>query len=318
MPRTRIFFTTDVHGSERCFIKFLNAGQFYKANCIILGGDITFKTIVPLVKKKDGKVYLKFLGENFVLTSENDLAVMEKRIRSIGFYPHQMSEEEFNEFASDKRKQEELFETLVVEMIKRWLSIAENKLKDKNVKCFISPGNDDSRIVDEYLKNSKYIIYPEEQVVRLDEHHEMITLGVSNITPLHCIRDMEEKDIEEKIDKLVSQVSDLKNCIFNIHVPPYGTPLDLAPKLDENLKPIALPTGGVDMINVGSTSVRKAIEKYQPLLGLHGHIHESRGIFKIGRTLCVNPGSEYTEGILKGFLADITENGIRDYLITTG
>ncbi|MGB9727595.1 MAG: metallophosphoesterase family protein [Nitrososphaeria archaeon] len=283
-----------------------------------MGGDITFKTIVPLVKKKDGKVYLKFLGENFVLNSENEVAVMEKRIRSIGFYPHLMSEEEFNEFSSDKKRQEELFETLVVEMIKRWLSIAESKLKDKNVKCYISPGNDDSRIVDEYLKSSKYIIYPEEQVVRIDEFHEMITLGVSNITPWHCIRDMEEEVIEQKIEKLVSQVKDLKNCIFNIHVPPYGTPLDLAPKLDENLKPVALPTGGVDMVNVGSISVRKAIEKYQPLLGLHGHIHESRGIFKIGRTLCVNPGSEYTEGILKGFLADITENGIRDYLITTG
>jgi len=318
MPRTRIFFTTDVHGSERCFIKFLNAGQFYKADCIILGGDITFKAIVPLVRKGDGKVYVRFLGENYILGSENEVKLMEKRIRSIGFYPHQMSEEEYNEYLSNKSMQDELFERLVVEMIKRWVNLAEEKLRDKNVKCFISPGNDDSRIVDEYLKSSKYIIYPEEQVVKVDSYHEMITLGVSNITPWHCIRDVEENVIEEKIEKLVSQVGDIKNCIFNIHVPPYGTPLDLAPKLDENLKPIALPTGGVEMVNVGSTSVRKAIERYQPLLGLHGHIHESRGIFKIGRTLCVNPGSEYTEGILKGFLADITENGIRDYLITTG
>jgi len=318
MPRTRIFFTTDVHGSERCFVKFLNAGKFYKANCIILGGDITFKAIVPLVKKSDGNVYVKFLGENYTLNSESEIALMEKKIRSIGFCPYQMSEESFAEFLSDKRKQDELFETLVVDMIKRWVSIAESKLKDGHVKCFISPGNDDSLVVDEYLKSSKYIIYPEDSVVRLDDHHEMITLGVSNITPWRCIRDMEEDAIEKKIEKLVSQTNDLKNCIFNIHVPPYGTPLDQAPKLDQDLKPVALPTGGVEMINVGSISVRKAIEKHQPLLGLHGHIHESRGIFKIGRTLCINPGSEYTEGILKGFLADITEGGIRDYLITTG
>jgi len=240
MPRTRIFFTTDVHGSERCFIKFLNAGQFYKADCIILGGDITFKAIVPLVRKGDGKVYARFLGENYVLSSENEVKLMEKRVRSIGFYPYQMSEEEYREYLSNKRMQDELFERLVVEMIKRWVSLAEEKLRDKNFKCFISPGNDDSRLVDEYLKSSKYIIYPEEQVVKVDSYHEMITLGVSNITPWHCIRDVEENVIEEKIEKLVSQVSDIKNCIFNIHVPPYGTPLDLAPKLDENLKPSPL------------------------------------------------------------------------------
>ncbi|MBS7616336.1 metallophosphoesterase [Candidatus Bathyarchaeota archaeon] len=317
MPRTRLFFISDVHGSERCFIKFLNAGTFYKANCIILGGDLTFKAIVPVVKKSD-KYYATFLGEKYILNNDAEVNALEKRIRSIGFYPYRLSEEQMQELSANPRKQDELFLQLVLEMIKKWVTIAEDKLKGTNVKCFISPGNDDDPKIDEYLKASKRIIYPEEQVVQVDDHHEMITLGVANITPWHCFRDVSEEVIYEKLEKLASQVRNMETCIFNLHAPPYGTPLDLAPKLDENLKPVPSPTGGVEMVNVGSTSVRKIIEKYQPMLSLHGHIHESRGSIRIGRTLCVNPGSEYTEGILKGFLADITEKGIKDYIFTTG
>ena len=47
------------------------------------------------------------------------------------------------------------------------------------------------------------------------------------------------------------------------------------------------------MIHAGSTAVRASIEKHQPLVGLHGHIHESKGFVTLGRTLCLNPGSEY-------------------------
>jgi Icc-related predicted phosphoesterase len=298
-------------------MKFLNAGTFYKANCIILGGDLTFKAIVPIVKKSE-KFYATFLGERHILSAEEEVKVLEKRIRSVGFYPYRLNEDQMNEFMANPNKQNELFLELVVEMIKRWVALAENKLKGTGIKCFISPGNDDDPEIDKYLKSSNYIICPEEKVVQIDEHHEMVTLGVSNITPWHCFRDVEEDVIEKKLETLVSQVKNMENCIFNLHVPPYGTPLDLAPKLDENLKPIPSPTGGVEMVNVGSTSVRKIVEKYQPMLSLHGHIHESRGAIRIGRTLCVNPGSEYTEGILKGFLADITEKGLKDYLFTTG
>lgn len=317
MPRTRLFFISDVHGSERCFMKFLNAGTFYKAHCIILGGDLTFKAIVPIVKKSE-KFYATFLGEKYILSAEEEVKLLEKRIRSVGFYPYRLSENQMDEFMANPNKQNELFLEMVVEMIKRWIALAEDKLKGTGIRCFISPGNDDDPEIDKYLKSSDYIICPEEKIVQLDENHEMVTLGVSNITPWHCFRDVEENVIEEKLETLVSQVKNMENCIFNLHVPPYGTPLDLAPKLDENLKPIPSPTGGVEMVNVGSTSVRKIIEKYQPMLSLHGHIHESRGAIRIGRTLCVNPGSEYTEGILKGFLADITEKGLRDYLFTTG
>ncbi len=67
------------------------------------------------------------------------------------------------------------------------------------------------------------------------------------------------------------------------------------------------------MIPVGSKAIRVAIEKYQPLLGLHGHIHESKASQYLGRTLLLNPGSEYTEGILRGFFIEYDSEGIKNY-----
>ncbi|MEM2517675.1 MAG: phosphoesterase, partial [Candidatus Bathyarchaeia archaeon] len=104
-----------------------------------------------------------------------------------------------------------------------------------------------------------------------------------------------------------------KNSIFNLHCPPINTLLDIAPKLDKDLKVSLRET-----IAAGSAAVRKAIEKYQPLLGLHGHIHESRGIEKIGRTLCINPGSEYTEGILRAIVVDLGKDNIKNNFFISG
>jgi Icc-related predicted phosphoesterase len=116
---------------------------------------------------------------------------------------------------------------------------------------------------------------------------------------------------------MVSKVHDMRNCIFNLHVPPYDCGLDTCPKLDENLKPVYAGSE-IMTISSGSKAVRNAIEKHQPVLGLHGHIHESRGFVKIGRTLCLNPGSEYTEGMLRGVVVDLDEKGVKNYLLTVG
>ena len=52
--------------------------------------------------------------------------------------------------------------------------------------------------------------------------------------------------------------------------------------------------------------------------GIHGHIHESRGTFKLGKTLCINPGSEYTEGILRGSLIELRGGKVRSQQLTAG
>lgn len=200
-------------------MKFLNAGTFYKANCIILGGDLTFKAIVPIVKKSE-KFYATFLGEKYILSAEEEVKLLEKRIRSVGFHPYRLNEDQMDEFIANPNKQNELFLELVVEMIKRWIALAEDKLKGTGIRCFISPGNDDDPEIDKYLKSSDYIICPEEKIVQLDENHEMVTLGVSNIIPWHCFRDVEEKLSRKNLKPLSPKLKIWKTA-YSIYMFPH-------------------------------------------------------------------------------------------------
>jgi len=317
MALTRIFFTTDIHGSDVCFKKFINAGKFYNANVIILGGDITGKMIVPIVKQSDGLYRSKFLGTEKTMKTEDELAAYMKTVSTSGYYPHTAEQAEVDELKNDKKKLDTLFLQLMIKRLQEWIQIAEERLEGTGIKCFINPGNDDAHIIDEHLKGTETIFNPEGKVVYVDQHHEMLSTGYANITPWHCPRDVSEEDLEERIETIASQVKDMKNCIFCLHCPPFDTPLDLGPELDQDLRP-KLGMGGLKQVPVGSKAVRHALEKYQPLLGLHGHIHESRAAVKIGRTLCLNPGSEYGEGILKGALIELTEKGVKNYQFTSG
>ncbi len=242
---------------------------------------------------------------------------LEQKIRDAGFYPYRTNLQEIKKLKEDEKMLNELFSRLMVESVEKWIIFAENKLQKLKVKCFIMPGNDDQFIIDSILNNSKIIINPESKVIKIDDEHEMISTGYANITPWRCPRDIEEEELAKKINNMVSQVENMKNCIFNFHCPPYGTTLDLAPKLDETLKPI-VSGGSFIMEHVGSKSIRKAIEEYQPLLGLHGHIHESRGVDNIGRTICLNPGGEYTEGILRGIIVVLNKEKIKSYYPVSG
>ena len=298
MALTRIFFTSDVHGSEVCFMKFLNAAKFYQAQILILGGDVTGKMIVPIVQQPDGTYAAEFLGNNQVLKSKEEREGLEKNIRNSGFYPYLTEPAEMDKLTNDKKLQDQLFSRVMADGVKRWVGIAEQRLKGTNIKCYISPGNDDRFDIDGVLKGSSAILYPEDQVVSIDDHHEMITTAWTNPTPWNSPRETSEEDLAKRIGEMTSKVKNMETCIFNLHCPPYDTPLDSAPELDETLKPKVKGGGGISMVHVGSKSVKAAIEKHQPLLGIHGHIHESRGFVKIGRTLCINPGSEYGEGIL--------------------
>lgn len=318
MAKMRIYFTTDIHGSEVCFKKFLNASTFYKADILILGGDITGKAIVPIIEKADGVFHCKFLGESIVVDKGRTLEELAHRVKSIGFYPYITSSSEAEELFNNKQKMDKLFEELTVQALRKWLDIAEERLRGTKIRCFVSPGNDDSQIVDSVLKESTCIINPNEKIVVIDDDIEMVSLGNSNITPWKCPRDVTEEELLAKIDKMTSKLRNPEKAIFNIHVPPYGSGIDLAPELDENLRPKLEPGGRVKMVPVGSKAVLDAITKYQPLLGLHGHIHESKGFVKIGRTLCLNPGSEYQEGILRGALIQLSDGKIKDFMFVAG
>ncbi len=318
MSRTRIFYTSDIHGSERVFFKLLNSVKIYKAKVVIVGGDLSGKRLIPIIDKGNGVYISNFLGEQLELTTKSSLEQLIDRIRAVGYYPYITSKGTLEEINNDETKLNQVFESLIAETLRRWVQAAEEKLRDTGVKMFIMPGNDDPYIIDEVLAESDFVINPDSRIVHIDDLHEMLSLGVSNMTPWRCIRDLEDEEIMQRLEKLAGDIEDINSTIFNIHVPPYGTNIDLAPKLDDSLKPVLTPGGGYEMINVGSIAVRRAIEEYQPLMGLHGHVHESRGVAKIGRTLCFNPGSEYTEGVLRGGLLEINKDKIRDYLLIQG
>ncbi len=316
MSRTRIFFVTDVHGSDRCFRKFVNAGKFYTANVLILGGDITGKIVVPIVKQPDGRFKCDYGGKETVLKSQSEVDDAVKNIRDSGYYAYLTEPKEIEELSAKPQLLHQLFIKLMRESLQNWLKLAEERLKGTGIKCYISPGNDDFFEIDEILNSSSYVVNPEEKVVDIGDH-EMITLGYTNHTPWNSPREVDERVLQEKIEKMVGQTKDTKKAVFNLHVPPIDTLIDQAPKLNGNFKPV-VSGGTLVMISAGSSAVRSGIEKYQPLVGMHGHIHESRGTVKIGRTMCFNPGSEYNSGILRGLLCDLERDSIRSYMLTSG
>ena len=313
---TKIFFATDLHGSEKCFLKFVNAGKFYKTNTLIMGGDITGKMIIPIVKEPNGKYHATFLGSKYSFKSEDELHDLEKVIRFTGYYPYLTNPEQMSQIQDDEEKVHSIFTELMLDNVKRWIQIAEERLKGSGINLYITGGNDDISGIEEIISSSSYVVDPEDKVVQVGEY-QMMSTGWSNPTPWKTPRECTEDQLWSKLEKMASEVTDMRKCIFNLHVPPIDSGIDTCPKLDKDLKPIIVG-GEIVMMGGGSTSVRKAIETYQPLLGLHGHIHESKGFIKIGNTLCINPGSEYSEGILRGALIELDGSSIKNFLLTQG
>ncbi len=242
---------------------------------------------------------------------------MEKKIANIGYYPYRCDPEEAAALAADHERRASLFLRLIMERAQRWAALARERLQPLGIPCLINAGNDDPLEIDPILRDNGYVEFLEGRVVELPDGTEVASCGYANRTPWHCPRDTEEDDLERRLQDVASQVRDPERAIFNFHCPPYGTGIDQGPKLDEEMR-MQTGAGGVEMQPVGSTSCRAVIERFQPLLGLHGHLHESRGTFRIGRTLCINPGSEYSEGILRGALIDIDRGKLKSHVLTTG
>jgi hypothetical protein len=273
--------------------------------------------LIPIVSKPEGIWSTEFLGTKYSLKSQSEVEDIEKKIRSTGYYPYRITEDRMTELRSDPAEVDSAFTEVMTDTLKRWTQMAAERLKGSDVKVYMTGGNDDRPEIEDVLKSSDFIIDPEGEVVSIDGSHEMLSSGWSNPTPWKTPRECSEEELASKLESMIAKVQDMKNCILNLHVPPYDSGLDTCPKLDESLKPVYAGSE-VIMMPAGSKSVRDAIEKYQPLLGLHGHIHESRGFIRIGRTLCLNPGSEYTEGMLRGVVVDLDEKGVSNYLLTVG
>jgi len=310
-----IFFATDIHGSDICWSKFLNAGKFYGADVLILGGDMTGKAVVPFVHLGGKNYRVTLLEQVFETTNDEELQDMTRRVRSRGYYPYLTNADEIAELEKSPDKVHRIFFDEVLKVVRQWMELADKKLDGTDMKIYCCPGNDDMGEVDEVVRASRSVILAEGQVIPLDGVHEMIASGWSNRTPWDTHREEDEDQLKVRYEAMISRLKDPRNAVFNIHVPPHKSNLDEAPELDKDLRPVL---AGNVLKPVGSTALRKAIEDTQPLLGLHGHIHEGRGTSRIGRTLCINPGSMYEQGTLLGALVKLSRNKIENYVLTTG
>lgn len=316
----RIFFATDIHASDIVFRRFISAASFYQADTLIMGGDVTGKTIVPLVQEPDGKYRFNFQGQEFGNITLDELTKYETRIMNAGLYPHRLSSSEYGDLRNDPSKVTELFDQLMIERLRSWARIAEDYLTPLNVRCYWTGGNDDKQDVLDSVASTEHFMNVDGKVVTLESGHEMLNLGWSNATPWKTPRECSEEELAAKLENLIRQVSQVANCIFNVHVPPYDSTLDIAPKLDTSVDPPKpfVEGGQQILIPVGSTAVRKEIEMKQPLLMLCGHIHETKNSSMIKRTTCIDPGSEYQAGILRGVIVNLLKDKVLSFQITSG
>ncbi|QQG48885.1 MAG: metallophosphoesterase [archaeon] len=314
MPR--LFFITDVHASDRCFRKFLNAAKAYKADVLILGGDITGKVMIPIVEQAKGTYALSLFGKQTTIRRER-LAETRKSLLDAGQYSFVTTPAELQEVTADKSKEDAVFNQAMLSLLDSWLALVEERLKGTDVQCYISPGNDDRLELDARLRDSGHVVNPEGRIVEIGSDNEMITVGFANPTPWKSPRELPEDQLAKVIEGLALRARRPESAIYNLHVPPIGTELDKAPAVSKDLSYVKEGLG-FKFIHAGSTAVREAIEKHAPLLGLHGHIHESKGFVKLGRTLCLNPGSEYADGILRGAIVNLQDGKVKDFLLTSG
>ncbi len=312
----RLFFATDLHGSDVCFRKFLRAASFYEADVLILGGDICGKYIVPYWREADG--WRVQAGRDRARTglSDEELAEAVKQVRDQAGYPHEIAPDQLADL--DDARLQELFDQLSFESIARWVALAEERLAGTGVRCLISPGNDDPPIIDKLLDSSELVENPEGRYVELGDGWGMVTCGIANRTPWASPREMDDEALLDVLNEVADRAGDPGRTVFNFHVPPHGTSLDVAPLLDDDLKPV-VKGGEIQTTHVGSTAVRRVIEERKPLLGLHGHVHESRATARLHKSLCINPGSEYSRGSLMGAVVELGgRKRVRSYQLTHG
>lgn len=311
----KLYYATDVHGSEICWKKFISAAKFYEVDTLILGGDMTGKAIIPIIDQGNGKYKVTLLEQETILEGPEEVDKMAKTIQNRGYYPYVTNPDEVAYISSTPGRSDEIFLEQSLKTVERWMDYADQKLEGTGIRCYVCPGNDDVFEIDAVIAASKIVKLAEGRVVQLDDHHEMASTGWSNPTPWHTHREESDEALLQRIEAVISQVRDTSNAVFNLHAPPYGSGLDEAPELTSDLRPTY---AGRALISVGSRAVLQVIEKYQPILTLHGHVHEGKGTRKYRRTLCVNTGSMYEQGILNGVVAELKPKGLGNYLMVTG
>jgi Icc-related predicted phosphoesterase len=313
---TRLLFATDLHGSSKCFRKFINAAPIYRADVLVLGGDLAGKAIQTIVREAGGRWRCRFIGVNYAIEEGPDLEALEQLIEDHGYYPYRAEPGELEALEAEGRV-EPLFASLMERRLTMWLALADARLRPTGLPLFLMLGNDDPVSLRPLLDAAPWGTHAEGRIVMLDDRHEMMSWGYSNITPWHSHREQTEEQLAAALRGMAAGLSDPERAVVNVHVPPFGTQLDDAPVLDADLRVVQV-MGQVKFAPVGSTAVRDFLLETQPLLGLHGHIHESAGIRRLGRTIAINPGSDYATGALHGALVTLKDGRVAAHQLVRG
>jgi Icc-related predicted phosphoesterase len=319
---TRIFYACDIHGSEPTYRKFLNAAKFYEVDALVFGGDLMGKLLIPLVRDAGGSWRARLQGQNHHLSNEEQLAEFKRTMQTLGFYWQEMDPEEYASYEGKQERIDALFDVLAKERLREWIALAEERLARTHVRVFLCGGNDDTDEVLSALDDvvGDRVVNAENRAVPIDDEHELLTIGYSTPTPWETPRERTDEEIAEVIEKLMPSVADPAKTVFNFHCPPLDSSLDTCLKLDASVWPPTpvIERGQPVYYGAGSRAVADALTTYQPTVGLHGHIHESRGATKYGRSPAFNPGSEYGEGVLRGLIVAIRGGEVVGHQFTSG
>ena len=311
----KLYYATDVHGSEICWKKFISASKFYETDVLILGGDMTGKAIIPIIAQGKDVYKVTLAEQESFINGQDEVEKMIQNVQNRGYYPYLTDPDEVEEILSSQENSDRLFLEQALLTVQRWMDYADQKLAGTGIRCFVCPGNDDMFEVDKVIEASRSVENVEGKVIQLDEHHELISSGWTNPTPWTTHREEPEEDLKKRLEMVISLANDPSKSIFNFHAPPYGSGLDDAPELTSDMRPAF---AGRSLVPVGSHAVMDMIDKYEPLLGLFGHIHEGKGTRKYKKTLCINPGSMYEQGMLHGAVVEIKPKKVGNYVLTTG
>jgi len=319
---TRIFYACDIHGSEPTYRKFLNAAKFYEVDALVFGGDLMGKLLIPIVREADGTYRARLQGQNHHIRGDEEMERFKRTLQTLGFYWQEMDPDEYRTYEGQQDRIDTLFDVLAKERLADWVALAEERLEGSGVRAYLCGGNDDTDEVltalDEAPRDG--VVNAENRVVPIDDEHVLVTVGYSTPTPWQTPREKTEPEIAEVIEKVVAEVPDPSRAVFNFHCPPLDSSLDTCLKLDASVWP---PTPVIEnrqpvYYGAGSQAVTDALRRYQPTVGLHGHIHESRGMNRYGRTPAFNPGSEYGEGVLRGLIVAIRGGEVVGQQFTSG
>lgn len=305
--RLSLFFATDFHGSTLTFRKFLATPAFYQADVLVLGGDLTGKALYPVPPTDRNRA--------------RDDPDLQQRAETTGIYVWEAEPDEVEQLKADIAYERKIVAALACERLEGWLRRGEEVLAQTDTACYVIGGNDDSKAVVDLLAShpGPRIRFCEDQTLDFGHGRTITGYGWANPTPWATPRELEDPDIAVGLRAAVATCPDPAHAIFSIHVPPHEI-LDTCPKLDVSVDPPrpVIRGGQIVTASVGSNAVREVIQETQPLLMLCGHIHESRGAVRLGRTLVVNPGSEFSQGLLNGVLITMSDHGKIDYQLTSG